>query len=76
MAEPAHQDDHDDHEETPGYKPPAEKALNDIINQDTEDEALQKYKQALLGADLGKGAVPCEIPFQLKIVFSNFFTKT
>lgn len=58
MAEPAHQEEHDDHEETPGYKPPAEKALTDILNQDTEDEAMQKYKQALLGADLGKGSVP------------------
>jgi Rho GDP-dissociation inhibitor len=58
MAEPAHQDDHDDHEETPGYKPPTAKALDDIVNQDQEDESLQKYKQALLGADLGKQACP------------------
>lgn len=40
---------HSDHEDTPGYKPPAEKKLEEIVNQDTEDESLQKYKQALLG---------------------------
>ena len=49
---------HEDHEETPGYKPPAEKKLEDIVNQDVEDESLQKYKEALLGEG-AVGAVPC-----------------
>ena len=31
------------------YIPPAPKALNDIVNADAEDEALQRYKAALLG---------------------------
>lgn len=46
----APEDHHDEHEDTPGYKPPAEKKLEDIVNQDTEDESLQKYKETLLGA--------------------------
>ena len=36
-------------EDTPGYKPPAPKSLNEIKNLDTEDESLKKYKDALLG---------------------------
>ena len=59
MAEQQHQEDLE-HEDTPGYKPPTEKALDDIVNQDTEDESLQKYKQTLLGANLGKEACPCK----------------
>lgn len=33
----------------PGYVAPAPKALTEIINADTEDESLQRYKAALLG---------------------------
>ena len=36
-------------EETPGYKPPAPKSLNEIQNLDQDDESLQKYKETLLG---------------------------
>ena len=36
-------------EENPNYKPPAPKALDEMINQDQDDESLVKYKQALLG---------------------------
>lgn len=32
-----------------GYKAPAAKGLTEIYAQDTEDEALQRYKEALLG---------------------------
>ncbi len=32
-----------------GYRPPAEKSIDDIVKTDGEDEALQKYKEALLG---------------------------
>ena len=32
-----------------GYVAPAPKALTEIINADTEDESLQRYKAALLG---------------------------
>jgi len=42
----------------PGYKPPAEKSLNEIINQDQDDDALARYKAALLGdAASGEGPV-------------------
>ena len=34
---------------SPGYKPPAEKSLNAILDQDKEDESLARYKAALLG---------------------------
>ena len=40
----------DDDLETPGYVPPAPKSLNEIQNLDQEDESLNKYKDALLGA--------------------------
>jgi len=59
MAEPAAQhDDHEEPDETPGYVPPAEKKLDDIVNQDPDDPSLEKYKKALLGDNLGKAACP------------------
>ena len=39
----------DDEEETPGYKAPAKVDLATIQQLDADDEALVKYKQALLG---------------------------
>ncbi|GFS21561.1 rho GDP-dissociation inhibitor 1 [Elysia marginata] len=38
-----------DEEDNPNYKPPAPKALNEIVEQDQDDESLVKYKQTLLG---------------------------
>ena len=38
----------DDPEETPGYKPPVEKSLKEIQEQDQDDESLVRYKQMLL----------------------------
>ena len=38
---------HDSDEEVPGYKPPADKSINDIISQDQEDDSLNRYKQSL-----------------------------
>ncbi len=54
----------DDVEETPGYKPPAEKSLNQILDQDKEDESLARYKAALLGeaASGGGGAAIVVFP--------------
>ena len=49
----------DDVETTPGYKPPAEKTLKDIMTADQEDESLRKYKQALLG-DASPDTVVCK----------------
>lgn len=49
-------------EETPGYKPPAQKTLDEIQNLDADDESLVKYKQTLLGNVAGKGE--CKIIFR------------
>ena len=49
--------DNEDPEETPGYKAPAQKSLQQIQEQDQDDESLVKYKQALLAGvdnDAGK----------------------
>ena len=35
--------------EAAGYKPPAEKTIDEILKADQEDEALKKYKATLLG---------------------------
>lgn len=40
----------DDEEITPGYKPPAEKTLSEIVSTDQDDESLKKYKESLLGS--------------------------
>lgn len=43
---------HDDElvpDETPGYQPPAQKSVEEILKADAEDESLRKYKEALLG---------------------------
>lgn len=42
------EDEFQDTETPTGYKPPAEKTISEIMNLDTEDESLQKYKQTLL----------------------------
>ena len=71
MAEPAaHHEDHDE-EDTPGYVPPAEKKLDDIVNQDQDDPSLKKYKEALLGADLGKGAAACKSSYMMKLRYES-----
>lgn len=54
MAE-SKQDD-DDLALTEGYKPPAQKSLAEIANQDAEDESLRRYKEALLGDVSGVAA--------------------
>lgn len=63
----AESDDHapvvdveDDVDTTPGYKPPAEKSMNDMLNQDTEDESLQKYKAQLLGNAANAETIFCK----------------
>ena len=60
MADPAEEVpaaiDDEDPEETPGYKPPAQKTLDEIQNLDADDESLVRYKQALLaGAATASG---------------------
>jgi len=49
MAEHEQHEHGDEVDETPGYQPPAPKALDDILKADAEDESLRKYKESLLG---------------------------
>ena len=49
MADNAEIPDTDEIEETPGYKPPAQKSLKEIAEADQDDESLVKYKEKLLG---------------------------
>lgn len=60
MADPAEEVpaaiEDEDPEETPGYKAPAQKTLDEIQNLDADDESLVRYKQALLaGASAASG---------------------
>lgn len=60
MADPAEEvpaaRDDEDPEETPGYKAPAQKSLDEIQKLDADDESLVRYKQALLaGAAAANG---------------------
>ena len=43
-------------EEKTLYRPPPEKSLTEIMQQDQEDESLRKYKETLLGASSSIGA--------------------
>ena len=47
----------DDEEMTPGYKPPAEKSLSDIVGTDQDDESLRKYKESLLGSAISNTVI-------------------
>ena len=49
MAEQQQVADIDDQEpdETPGYKPPAQVSMSEILDKDAEDESLRKYKASL-----------------------------
>ncbi|KPM08690.1 rho GDP-dissociation inhibitor 1-like protein [Sarcoptes scabiei] len=47
----------DDEEINPGYKPPAEKSLSDIVEADKDDESLKKYKESLLGTAINSEVI-------------------
>jgi len=48
-------------EEDADYRAPAEKTIDEIVQADAEDEALRKYKAALLGSAVaGTGSVVAE----------------
>lgn len=58
MAEPEKVDHRDeDDETTPGYKPPPQASLGDMLSKDAEDESLRKYKETLLGNIAGGNLV-------------------
>ncbi|GFN89080.1 rho GDP-dissociation inhibitor 1 [Plakobranchus ocellatus] len=52
-------------EDNPNYKPPAPKALDEIVNQDAEDESLVKYKEALLGTAAKNVVIGTDILYTL-----------
>ena len=55
--------DHGDDEapdETPGYRPPAPKTMEEILKSDADDESLRKYKESLLGSAHAPGLEICE----------------
>lgn len=58
----------DDEEVTPGYVAPAKKTVEEIAELDKDDEALVKYKQALLGDAVGKTGAPLKVTV-LKMTF-------
>lgn len=64
--------DHDE-EDNPNYKPPAPKALDDIVQADAEDESLRKYKETLIGAGLQGQRIVGKFNFFVKCVFSLMF---
>lgn len=47
----------EEHEEDSTYKPPPEKSLNEMIQQDQDDESLRKYKEILLGESTAGAAI-------------------
>ena len=53
-----------DNEDVPGYKPPAYKSIDDIINADQEDDSLNRYK-ASLGLESGAIVVFPDDPRQV-----------
>lgn len=46
---PAAEVEDEEPDETPGYKAPAQKTLDEIQQLDADDESLVRYKQLLLG---------------------------
>lgn len=63
------------------YKPPPEKSLNELLNADTQDESLQKYKEKLLGEATSGKIIFGEYTRAVtrifsKIVFDFFLRKT
>ena len=60
MADPAEEEvpaaiEDEEPEETPGYKAPAQKTLDEIQKLDADDESLVRYKQALLAGSASAG---------------------
>lgn len=56
-AEPSGFDESDlQASQTAGYKAPAQKSLQELAALDADDEAMQKYKAALLGSSAGTSA--------------------
>jgi len=65
--------DNEEPEETPGYKAPAQKSLNEIQNLDADDESLVKYKQTLL-AGVDPKAAPADDPRRVVVQSMSFIS--
>jgi len=65
--------DNEEPEETPGYKAPAQKTLDEIQNLDADDESLVKYKQTLL-AGVDPGAAPADDPRRVVVQKMTFLS--
>jgi len=61
-----------EHEEDAGYQPPPEKTIDEMIQSDKDDEALTKYKAALLGDSVaGTGAVVVDPNDERKVILKK-----
>ena len=61
-----------EHEEETNYQPPPEKSIDDMLQHDKDDEALQKYKAALLGDSVaGSGAVVVDPDDPRKVILKK-----
>ena len=69
--------DNEEPEETPGYKAPAQKTLDEIKNLDNDDESLVRYKETLLaGVDPAAGIIYFFVStdcFLTKYIFNLLF---
>ena len=74
MADAEQHDSDHEVDTTPGYQPPAQKTLDEIVSADAEDEALVKYKATLL-AGATSGAAACQYNYVLggKIQMIDWF---
>ena len=64
--------DNEEPEETPGYKAPAQKTLDEIKNLDNDDESLVRYKETLLaGVDPAAGII--FFLYQLTVFSQNIY---
>lgn len=66
--------DNEEPEETPGYKAPAVKSLDEIASMDQDDEALVKYKQTLL-AGVDPNAAPKDDPRRVVVQEMAFLSE-
>ena len=61
-----------EHEEDVGYQPPPETTIDEMLQSDKDDEALTKYKAALLGDSVaGTGAVVVDPNDERKVILKK-----
>jgi len=65
--------DNEEPEETPGYKAPAQKTLDEIKNLDNDDESLVRYKETLL-AGVDPAAAPADDPRRVVVMSMSFIS--